>query len=100
MRMPEAASISFVFTHLSHAPYPGDEVFCRYSSTPREKQLLNPNTFIPDKGKIGFGLCCQEHTWTLRKVKEGNFLLYIRSSMVFSMHHTNYPQDGQYDQRR
>lgn len=33
MRMPEAASISFVFMHLSHTPYPGDEAFCRYSST-------------------------------------------------------------------
>ena len=37
MRMPEAASISFIFTHLSHAPYPGDEAFCRYSSTTQEE---------------------------------------------------------------
>jgi len=35
--MSEAASISFVFMHLSHAPYPGDEVFCRYSSTTQEE---------------------------------------------------------------
>ena len=66
----------------------------------RKKQLLKPNTFIPNKGKMGFGLCCQEHTRTLKKVTEGNFLLYIRSLAVFSMHHTNYPQDGQYGQRR
>jgi|GEM_PF-2208182 hypothetical protein len=69
----------------------------------RKKQLLNPNTFIPNRGKWDLGCAAKNIHGLLgvfRKVRETDFLLYPGSSMVFSMHHTNYPQDGQYGQRR